>query len=359
MIISRTPFRLSFFGGGSDYPEWYLKNGGQVISTTIDKYCYLTLRYLPPFFEHNIRVVYSIIESVKSFNEIQHPLVRETLGHLNFDQNLEIHHDGDLPARSGMGSSSSFTVGLLNALNALNGKISDKMELATTAIHIEQDLVGDIVGSQDQTAAAFGGLNKILFKKNGLIEVQPITISMDRIRSLNDNLMLFYTGIMRTASNIAKSYVVDLNKKEHCIRQMAEMVDEAVKILSSEQNLDTFGELMDLNWQAKKSISGSISNSYIDGYYQKATDAGGIGGKITGAGGGGFLLFYVPKENQEKVREALCDLIHIPFNFEFNGSQIIFYDAKVDDFRHIHDERECREFNGFIELSNLKTGETK
>lgn len=359
MIISRTPFRLSFFGGGSDYPEWYLKNGGQVLSTTIDKYCYLTLRYLPPFFEHNIRVVYSKIETVKKFNEIQHPLIRETLRHLNFNQNVEIHHDGDLPARSGMGSSSSFTVGFLNALNALNGKISDKMDLATTAMHIEQNLVGDTVGSQDQTAAAFGGLNKIVFNKNGLIEVKPLTISMDRIRSLNDNLMLFYTGIMRTASNIAKNYIVDMEKKEKCIHKMSEMVDEAVDIISSGQNLDAFGKLMDTNWNAKKSIAQDISNNYIDNYYQRAKAAGAIGGKITGAGGGGFLMFYVPKERQEQVREALCDLIHIPFNFEFNGSQIIFYDSQTDDFRHIYDERECRDFNGFVELKSLKLQSVK
>ncbi|MCP3943379.1 MAG: kinase [Desulfobacteraceae bacterium] len=356
MIISRTPFRISFFGGGTDYPSWYLKNGGQVISSTIDKYCYLTLRYLPPFFEHHYRVVYSKMENVKQIKEIQHPIVREILQYLRFDRNLEIHHDGDLPARSGMGSSSSFAVGLLNALDALNGSISDKMDLATRAIHVEQDLVGDTVGSQDQTAVAFGGLNKIIFQKDGQIEVKPITIHMDRRKELNDNLMLFYTGIMRTASNIAKSYVTDIKEKERCIFQMHEMVDEAMKILSSDSDLSAFGELMNLNWQAKKRISEKISNSYIDGYYQKAMNAGALGGKITGAGGGGFLLFFVPKEQQANVREALCDLLHIPFRFEFNGSQIIFYDPNVDDFRHINDERECRDFNEFVELSKLKMG---
>lgn len=353
MIISRTPFRVSFFGGGTDYPVWYLKHGGQVISTTIDKYCYLTLRHLPPFFEHNYRVVYSKMESVKCASEIKHPIVRETLKYLNFEKSLEIHHDGDLPARSGMGSSSSFTVGLLNALNALKGVMSDKMELATKAIHIEQNLVGDTVGSQDQTAAAFGGFNKIVFNKNGIIEVKPITIQTDRIKVLNDNLMLFYTGIMRTASNIAKEYVVDLTDKERYIFKMHEMVDEAQKILSSDRDIDEIGELMNINWQAKKKISAQISNSYIDKYYGKAIKAGALGGKITGAGGGGFLLFYVPKQFQVHVREALCDLLHIPFRFEFNGSQIIFYDPKVDDFRHIDDERECRDFNSFIELNKL------
>lgn len=354
MIISRTPFRISFFGGGTDYPSWYLKNGGQVLSTTIDKYCYLTLRYLPPFFEHNYRVVYSKMESVKKIKDIQHPIVRETLRYLKFNQNVEIHHDGDLPARSGMGSSSSFAVGLLNALHALNGKMCSKVDLATQAIHIERNLVGDIVGSQDQTAAAYGGLNKIIFQKNGQIEVQPIIIQRDRIKELNDNLMLFFTGISRTASNIAKSYTVDLKDKEDCLFRMNEIVDEGVKIFSSDCDLNAFGELMNFNWEAKKTISEQISNSYIDKYYQRAVDAGALGGKITGAGGGGFLLFFVPKEFQAGVREALCDLLHIPFQFEFNGSQIIFYDPKVDDFRHIDDERECRDFNGFIELSKLK-----
>lgn len=354
MIISRTPFRVSFLGGGTDYPDWYLKNGGQVLSTTIDKYCYLTLRYLPPFFEHRYRIVYSKMENVKKISDITHPIVRETLKHLKFDDNLEIHHDGDLPARSGMGSSSSFAVGLLNALNALQGRISDKMDLATQAIHIERDLVGDTVGSQDQTAAAFGGLNKIFFHKNGQIEVKPITIHMNRIQELNQNLMLFYTGIMRTASTIAQKYVIHLEEKKQHIERMHNMVDKGVKILTSDSCLSNFGDLLHQAWLSKKSIAKEISNPTVDRFYDSARKAGALGGKLTGAGGGGFLLLFVPKEDQEKVREALSELLWIPFKFDINGSQIIYYDPKVDDFRHINDERENREFECFRELNTLK-----
>lgn len=354
MIISRTPFRISFFGGGTDYPAWYLQNGGQVLSTTIDKYCYLTLRYLPPFFEHRYRIVYSKMENVKKIDEIAHPIVRETLRYLNFDDSLEIHHDGDLPARSGMGSSSSFTVGLLNALNALQGRLSERAELAKQSIHIERDLVGDTVGAQDQTAAAYGGLNKISFHKTGQIEVDPITIPINRSKELNQNLMLFYTGIMRTASNIAKKYVLNLDEKGQHINKMHDMVDEGIKILSSNSCLSSFGDLLHQAWLSKKSIAEEISNPIVDDFYERARKAGALGGKLTGAGGGGFLLLFVPEEAQQKVREALNGLLLIPFQFEINGSQIIFYDPKVDDFRHIEDEREHGEFECFRELKTLK-----
>ena len=354
MIISRTPFRISFFGGGTDYPAWYLQNGGQVLSTTIDKYCYLTLRYLPPFFEHKYRIVYSKMESVKKVEEIVHPIVRETLRCLKFKKGLEIHHDGDLPARSGMGSSSSFAVGLLNAINALQGRMSSKMDLATQAMHIERDLVGDTVGSQDQTAAAFGGLNRIVFHRSGQIEVQPITIHSDRLLELNENLMLFYTGIMRTASGVAKNYVEDIDQKEQHINRMHEMVDEGVQILTGNNCLCSFGDLLHQAWLSKKSISKDISNPVVDDIYERARRAGALGGKLTGAGGGGFFLMYVPKTAQSSVREALKELLLIPFRFDINGSQIIFYDPKVDDFDHIEDERDHMEFNCFRELHSLK-----
>lgn len=357
MIISRTPYRISFFGGGTDYPQWYLENGGQVLSATIDKYCYLTLRFLPPFFEHRYRVVYSKMEAVKSVDEIWHPIVRETLKHLSFTNSLEIHYDGDLPARSGMGSSSAFAVGLLNALNALSGKMSHKQRLAEDAIYIEQQLVGDTVGSQDQTAAAYGGLNHIIFhKKSGEIEVRPITVSKERILALNSNLMLFFTGIMRTASDVAGAYVENLAAKARHIEKMGEMVNQGVHILNNNSCLCEFGELLDAAWEAKRSLSPEISNPIIDDIYGRAKKAGAIGGKLTGAGGGGFLLLFVPPEMQTKVRKSLDDLLWVPFHFDFNGSQIIFYDPMVDDFKHIEDERENRNLRCFTELHIVKQG---
>jgi D-glycero-alpha-D-manno-heptose-7-phosphate kinase len=354
MIVSRTPYRISFFGGGTDYPSWYHENGGQVLSATIDKYCYLTLRYLPPFFEHRYRVVYSKVETVREINEIRHPIVREVLKYLGVNTSLEIHHDGDLPARSGMGSSSSFAVGLLHALYALNGCISHKQELAEKAIRVEQELVGDTVGSQDQTAAAHGGLNNIKFHRSGRIEVCPVTVGRQRVQALNDSLMLFFTGVVRTASDVAESYVESLASKARLITTMGEMADEGMRILGSHCDLRDFGDLLNQAWVAKRSISSSISNQHVDNIYERARNAGALGGKLTGAGGGGFLLLFVPPEDQHRVRKALNDLLWIPFRFEFNGSQIIFYDPNVDNFKHIKDERDDLNLRCFTELSKLK-----
>jgi D-glycero-alpha-D-manno-heptose-7-phosphate kinase len=339
MIISRTPFRISFFGGGTDYPAWYRKHGGQVLSTTIDKYCYLTIRHLPPFFDHRFRVVYSRMENVKRIEEIVHPTVRATLRYLDVSTGLEIHHDGDLPARSGMGSSSSFTVGLLNALSVLTGRARDRMQLAIQAIHIEQDLVGDTVGAQDQTAAAFGGLNRIVFHEDGTISVMPVPVSAERLLELNDSLMLFFTGILRTASDVAGTYVTCLEHRRGHLEELHAMVDEAVDILCGSRGVSCFGNLLHRGWMVKKGISDCISNPLIDAYYERA-----LGGKLTGAGGGGFLLLFVPPPDQAKVREALKDLLHIPFRFEKQGSRILFHDPTVDDFRHIEDERDHRDF---------------
>ena len=353
MIISRTPYRLSFFGGGTDYPGWYLQNGGQVLSTTIDKYCYLTLRYLPPFFEHRTRVVYSRIESVKSIDEIQHPAVRECLRYLNFTHGLEIHHDGDLPARSGMGSSSSFTVGLLHALYALRGCMRSKMQLMNEAIHVEQDMIKETVGSQDQAAAAYGGFNHIIFHRTGEIEVRPLPLRRSRLQDLSEHLMLFYTGIMRTASEVAKSYVEDIQSKEFRLKRMHAMVDEGIELLAGDGCICKFGELMNEAWEAKRGLSSKVSNGTVDDLYNRARNAGAIGGKIAGAGGGGFLMLFVPPSSQTRVREELGELLHVPFRFESNGSQIILYDPKLDDFRHIQDEREDRALQCFRELSTL------
>lgn len=330
MIISRTPFRISFFGGGTDYPAWYRKHGGAVLATTIDKYCYITCRNLPPFFEHRYCVIYSKMEYCQTLDEIAHPSVREVLRYLNYERGVEIHHDGDLPARSGMGSSSAFTVGLLHALYALKGQIVSKQQLATESIHVEQDLLRETVGSQDQVLAAYGGLNHINFLPNGEVAVRPVTIAPERMRELNSHLMLFYTGIKRTASNIAESYVNGIEERKRQLRIIKELVEESVSILNSNQDINGFGHLLHEAWQAKRSLSSTVSNPEVDHLFESAMSAGAIGGKLTGAGGGGFLLLFVPPESQERVKEKLNKLIHVPIKFEFSGSQIIFFDREQD-----------------------------
>jgi D-glycero-alpha-D-manno-heptose-7-phosphate kinase len=330
MVISRTPYRISFFGGGTDYPAWYRQYGGCVLAATIDKYCYLTCRYLPPFFEHRVRVVYSKIEMVQSADEVAHPAVREILRYLELDRGLEIHHDGDLPGRSGMGSSSAFTVGLLHALYALKGQMTGKEQLARESIRIEQELLKETVGSQDQVCAAYGGLNHINFLTNGDVSVRPLTISEERLRELNLHLMLFYTGIKRTASEVASSYVNDLGARTAQLKQLKALVEQSIDILNRGGDLGRFGNLLHEAWEAKRSISAKISNPAVDELYAQARSAGALGGKLLGAGGGGFILLFVPPERQAAVRDRLGKLIHVPFEFEYGGSQIIFFDREQD-----------------------------
>lgn len=350
MIISRTPFRISFFGGGTDYPAWYLKHGGAVLATTIDKYCYITCRHLPPFFEHKFCVIYSKMEYCRTVDEIAHPAVREVLRYLKCERGLEIHHDGDLPARSGMGSSSAFTVGLLHALYALNGQMVSKKQLAMESIHVEQHLLKETVGSQDQVLAAYGGLNQVSFTSNGEISIKPITIAPSRMKELNSHLMLFYTGIKRTASNIADSYVNGIEERKRQLRIMKDLVEESVSILNSDQDLLGFGELLHEAWQAKRSLSSSVSNSLVDDIYEQAISAGALGGKLTGAGGGGFLLLFVPPSQQKIVRERLNKLIYVPFKFEFAGSQIIFFDQE-EDYSEEEKLRATQQIEAFRELT--------
>lgn len=330
MIISRTPFRISFFGGGTDYPSWYLKHGGAVLAASIDKYCYLACRYLPPFFAHRFRVLYSKIETCQKVEEIQHPAVREVLRYLAIDRGLEIHHVGDLPARSGMGSSSSFTVGLLHALHALKGEMCNKHQLAREGIHVEQELLRENVGSQDQVLAAYGGLNHVTFHANGEISVRPLTLSADRIQAFNAHLMLIYTGIERTASDVANSYVSRLDEKRRVLRTVERLLEEALAILGGSGDLGGIGELLHEAWVAKQSLSAKVSNPRVDELYEKARAAGATGGKLLGAGGGGFLLLFVPPERQDEVRTALSDHINVPFKFEYGGSQVIFFDPEQD-----------------------------
>ena len=328
MIISRTPYRVSFFGGGTDYPSWYRQHGGAVLATSIDKYCYLTCRYLPPFFEHRIRVVYSKIELCRKRSEIKHPVVREALQLLEVNRGVEIHHDGDLPARSGMGSSSAFTVGLLHALHALQGQIVSKQQLATQAINLEQNCIKETVGSQDQVTAAYGGLNHVVFSTSGHISVQPVTIAAHRQEELNSYLMLFFTGISRTAQEVAASYVNDISQRKQQLRIMNTLVEEALALLAGNDDLIGFGELLHEAWQTKRTWSGSVSNRQVDETYEQALSAGAIGGKLLGAGGGGFILLLVPPDKQPQVQQKLSHLIHVPFKFESVGSQIVLFDPE-------------------------------
>jgi D-glycero-alpha-D-manno-heptose-7-phosphate kinase len=348
MIISRTPFRISFFGGGTDYPDWYREHGGAVLATTIDKYCYLSCRYLPPFFDYRYRVVWSKVENCRSVEQIEHPVVRCLLQHLRLERGVEVHHVGDLPARSGMGSSSAFTVGLLHALHALQGRMAGKQQLMEEAIHVEQHLLRETVGSQDQASAAHGGFNKITFATSGHIQVHPIVLPRGRVEELDAHLMLFYTGIVRTASTVATAYVQGLPQQRRQLRILRDLVDDAIDLLAGQQPIERFGELLDEAWTAKRSLGGGISNGEVDALYARATAAGAIGGKITGAGGGGFLLLFVPPSAQADVLAALPELVHVPFRFESSGSQILFY-GREEDFAAVEAARAGRPIAPFRE----------
>ena len=324
MIISKTPYRISFFGGGTDYPSWYIKNGGAVLSTTIDKYIYISCRYLPSFFEHKYRVVWSKIETVKEINEIKHRAVREILKYYKIKNGLEIHYDGDLPARSGMGSSSVFVVGLMNLFNNFQGRKIKKKILAQKSIYFEQKILKEAVGSQDQVAVSYGGFNKIIFKPGGDFEVYPISVKKKTLNKLNKNLLLVYTGIRRTAHEIAKGYINKLHKsKKSHILQISNLVGEAEKTLRK-GDINNFGKLLHESWLEKKSLSSSITNSSIDEIYNNAIKKGALGGKLLGAGGGGFFLFYVPYFRQKDFIKYFRKLITIPFEFSSEGSKILF-----------------------------------
>ena len=349
MIISRTPYRISFFGGGTDYPAWYRRHGGAVLAATINKYCYLTCRYLPPFFEHRTRVVYSKMEMVQSLEQLAHPSARETLRFLKMDRGVEIHHDGDLPGRSGMGSSSAFTVGLLHALHALQGRIVGKKQLARESIHLEQDILRETVGSQDQVCAAYGGVNRINFSPTGDFSVQPMTVSQERLDELNANLILFYTGIKRTASRVASSYASNMEKHAAALGRLRDCVDKSCEILNSKKDLAAFGELLHENWLAKRALSNKVSNAAVDSLFVDARSCGAMGGKLLGAGGGGFVLLFVPPKRQARIKKQFNRLIQVPFQFEFGGSQIIFFDREEDYAKHDR-ARSRRRIEPFREL---------
>ena len=324
MIITKTPFRMSFFGGGTDMEDFFKKYGGAVISTTFDKYAYVTVRHLPRFFEYKTHLTYSKTETVNSYNEIQHPAIRNAMKMLDMHE-LRLTYDSDLPARSGLGTSSSFAVGMLNAFYALKGKYADKKKLADEAIYLERVLCNEAGGWQDQIAAAYGGLNRINFNDEGY-EVLPIIISPERKKQLNNNLMMFFTGFVRFSSDVQKANAETSEEKIARLKEMLGLVDEAERILEDRStDLDDFGRLLDHTWKLKRGTGKAVSTSAIDEFYEKGMNAGALGGKLLGAGGGGFLVFYVQPEKQAAVMEAMKDLLYIPFLFEEGGTRVVHY----------------------------------
>jgi len=323
MIITKTPFRMSFLGGGTDYKPFFEKHGGSVLSTTFDKYCYVTVRHQPPYFNAKNLVVYTKIERTASVGEIEHPLVRNAMKYLDM-HDLRVVYDADLPSRSGLGSSSSFAVGLLHGFHALKGKYSGKRQLAQEAIYLERELCGESGGWQDQIAAAYGGLNRIDFKDQ-TFSVRPVVLSMERKKLFNDHLMLFFTGLSRVSSVVAEEQLKSVKDNTAQLMEMRSLVDEGERILTGKSSIMEFGRLLDYTWKMKRGLSHKISNDEIDMVYRKALSAGATGGKLMGAGGGGFLMFFVEPEKQTAVREALNELLYVPFAFEDQGTQVLYY----------------------------------
>ncbi len=329
MIITSTPLRISFFGGGTDYPVWYREHGGSVLSTTINKCCYITCRRLPPFFEYHSRISYSRVENVGSNDVIQHPSVRACLQFLEIEEGIEIHHVADLPARTGLGTSSAFTIGLLLALYALKNQLCDKHTLAMEAIHVEQEILREAVGGQDQVSAAYGGFNRINFHEDGAIDVRRVLTSQDRVAELEQYLALYFTGFSRTASEIAQEQLKITHQKKQELDAMRQCVDEAEAIIGNRnRSLHEFGRLLHESWQIKRTLTNKISNAAIDEIYEAGLSAGALGGKLLGAGGGGFMLFFVPPERREALRARLQKLLCVPFSFSNKGSDVVVYEPE-------------------------------
>lgn len=325
MIITKTPFRMSFFGGGTDMESFFREYGGAVLSTTFDKYCYVNVRHLPRFFDYSTELSYSRIERVNSVEDIEHPAVRNAMKMLDMHE-IRLTYEADLPARSGLGTSSSFAVGMLNAFYALKGKYADKKKLADEAIYLERVLCREAGGWQDQIAAAFGGFNRINFNTDGTYEVMPLIIHPERKKLLNDNLLMFFTGFTRFSSDLQKANKVGYAEKIAQMREILALVDDAERVLTDKQsNLDEFGRLLDRTWRLKRQTGGAITTNCIDALYEKGIEAGALGGKLLGAGGGGFLVFYVQPEKRAAVKEAMKELLYVPFNFEDGGTRVIHY----------------------------------
>jgi len=331
MIITRTPLRVSFFGGGTDYPAWFREHGGAVLATTIDKYLYLHCRYLPPFFDFKSRIVWSKIEQVQQPSEIAHPAIRGVLEWMKIAEGVEIHHHGDLPARTGLGSSSSFSVGLLHALHALRGELVSKRKLAEEAIFVEQQVLRENVGVQDQIQSAFGGLNRIDIRTDGSFEVTPLVVRAERLAGLQKHLLLLYTGLSRTASEIAAEQVATVGAKTAELKSMREMVDLGEKILVGNGDLREFGRLLDESWKLKRSLSSKIAPGFVNEIYDIARQAGADGGKLLGAGGGGFMLIFVTPDKRASVLKSLQKLLPVPFQFERGGTQIVLYEPSYQN----------------------------
>ena len=328
MIITKTPFRMSFFGGGTDMESFFMENGGAVLSTTFDKYCYVNVRHLPRFFDYSTELSYAKIERVTDVNDIQHPAIREAMKMLDMHE-IRLTYEADLPARSGLGTSSSFAVGMINAFYALKGKYADKKKLADAAIYLERELCKEAGGWQDQIAASYGGFNRINFNSDGY-EVLPLIINPERKRQLNNNLMMFFTGFTRFSSDVQKANASNKADKVNQLKEMLALVDEAEKVLVDKQSdLDDFGRLLDHTWRIKRKTGNTVSTNSIDELYDKGLKAGALGGKLLGAGGGGFLVFYVEPDKQEKVKKAMEDLLYIPFEFEDGGTRVIHYSPET------------------------------
>lgn len=328
MIITETPFRMSFFGGGTDMEDFFREYGGAVLSTTFDKYCYVNVRHLPRFFDYSTELSYSKTERVTDVEQIQHPAIRNAMKMLDMHE-LRLTYEADLPARSGLGTSSSFAVGMLNAFYALKGKYADKKKLANEAIYLERELCQEAGGWQDQIAAAYGGLNRINFNADGY-EVCPVIISPERKKRLNNNLLMFFTGFTRFSSDVQKQNAIGKADKVIQLKEMLSLVDEAERVLTDrDSDLDEFGQLLDHTWKLKRQTGSAVSTSNIDNLYEKGMKAGALGGKLLGAGGGGFLVFYVQPEKQERVKRAMEDLMYIPFKFEDSGTRVIHYTPEI------------------------------
>lgn len=328
MIITKTPFRMSFFGGGTDMEDFFREHGGAVLSTTFDKYCYVTVRHLPRFFDYSTEISYAKTERVTSIDAIQHPAVRNAMKMLDMHE-IRLTYEADLPARSGLGTSSSFAVGMLNAFYALKGKYADKKKLADDAVYLERVLCQEAGGWQDQIAASYGGFNRINFNKDGSYDVLPVIISPDRKKQLDDNLLMFFTGFTRFSSEVQKANAAGHVDKTKQKLEMLELVDEAEKVLVDKNcDLDDFGRMLDNTWKLKRQTGNAITTDGIDALYARGIEAGALGGKLLGAGGGGFLVFYVQPEKKEAVMDAMKDLLYVPFHFEDGGSWVLYYAAE-------------------------------